>query len=96
LGLHKGLYIFNQEFWKNLYDLRKQLNYQTAISDEIFPTHQLSEEEEVELIKQLLKEARDRKKLTSERNLDAEQFQKGLKENIRKKRRARLGKFANH
>ena len=43
-----------------MYKLRKQLNYQTAILKEIPYSNQLSEEEEVALIKKLVKEAQEK------------------------------------
>ena len=89
LEQHKGLYIFNPEFWKNLHNLRKQLNYQTAILKEIPYSNQLSEEEEVELIKKLVKEAQEKRKITSEVNPEVERFKEYLlskQENIRRKK----------
>ncbi|MFX0211098.1 MAG: hypothetical protein ACFFDT_34280 [Candidatus Hodarchaeota archaeon] len=84
MELHKGFYIFNPEFWENLYDLRKQLNYQTSIFKEITPFYKLSEEKEVELIRKVLKEARERKKKTPEIDPEAERFKESLKEKIRR------------
>ena len=88
LGLHKGYYIFNPEFWKKIYDLRMQLNYHAAIIREIHQSPYLSEEEEIRLIRQVVRKAQEEEKNTLRGKRREEMLKKHLKEKNRKKRRA--------
>jgi hypothetical protein len=90
LELHKGPYIFNPDFWKNIRDLRKQLNYQTAFLKELYPTDmskKLSEEEETHLMKQVVREAQRRKKFSRGEYPRAKRLKKDLEKDLRRKRR---------
>jgi hypothetical protein len=72
------------------YDLRKQLNYQTVFLKELYPTDmskKLSEEEEVHLMKQVVREAQRRKKFSRGEYPRVKRLKKDLDMNIRKKRR---------
>ena len=96
LELHKGHYIFTLEFWKNLDKVRKQLNYHSAILKEKTQSYKLPEEEEIKLIKQVLKEARERETITPEEDIELKRFKKALKENIRRKRSIWRNDLPNH
>ncbi len=79
-----------------MYRLRTQLNYQTAILHEIPRSYKLSEKEEVELIKHLVKEAQTRKEITPEIDHQTKQLQKYMKANLRRKLRPWLNELPNH
>jgi hypothetical protein len=92
LELHKGPYVFNPDFWKNLYDLRKQLNYQTAFLKELYPINmskKRSEEEEVQLMKQVVQKALRMQRISQAEYPRTKWLKNDLEKDLRRKRRRR-------